>query len=222
MAAMQQMFPCSQWSEIESESGRYRLWQVIVEPIPLPGECRYVLADLQRDGPIEMEPGGKIRHSLKCHAEHKSDPVLSNLLLEESAFLLEVTYSEPPAFPKARCIDPALSRDTLKGHPHFYFPDVICPMFPSDGDWSWSANTAADYLLHVSIWLLKTTVWEQIRKERGAGHWLGSEVDHSLERLLRIPTGRLCSCASGKSYKKCCRPAHLNAYLKRRTIGSSN
>lgn len=205
---MTNWFPMSQWYA-DSDSGHSNLrWEVIVEPVPPPTETVLVLSDLDRDGVVDIEKGGRLRHRLQCRAQHLPRHQFQDLVLEDRAFLIELAYREPPGHPQVRCIEPRLTASTLPGHPHFYGSEIVCPLFPPDGTWKWTQHTAADYLMHVAVWLLKTTVWEITSDIRGEGTWLGPDVGHSLDRLLRIQSGAQCACGSGNVYRKCCMRKH--------------
>lgn len=202
-------FPVSQWSERNDNRSVVRLWEIIVEPIPPPAELLLVLADLDRDGPIDMELNGKIRHSSRCHADHRSRDELRTIQLEDKAFLIELSYREPPGYPIAICAEPEISKITLPGHKHFYNQDIICPLFPPDETWHWRKNTAADYMVHVAVWLLKTAVWIATKEKCGKGTWIGAEVDHSLSRIIRTDARDDCPCGSGRKYRQCCMKRHI-------------
>lgn len=208
---MRHWFPVSDWSQVETESIKMRFWQVLVEPIPTGRELQLLISDLDRDGAVEMLRDGRLSHSARCHAKHEGPNSLKDLKLVDEAFLIEVLYREPPALPIARCIDPPLSRKTCPEHPHFYEPDIICPLFPPDRTWQWARNTAADYMVHVSVWLFKTAVWLVAKKASGCGYWLGSEVDHNPSRLSRTDASAPCMCGSGMPYRRCHRQIHRAA-----------
>jgi len=213
-------FPMSQWSERVQKGIAVRCWEVIVEPIPLPEELPLILADLDRDGWVEIEPGGRIRHLSRCHAEHVLRPGFEGINLTDEAFLIEMTYREPPAQPQARCLVPNWSKLTLPDHAHFYQDsdgDIICPLFPPDGDWQWWKNTAADYLTYVAVWLLKTKVWLAAKDNLGKEAWIGSWADHSLEAILRVYPEQSCPCGSGRKFKQC----HMPMYWKQKTYASN-
>ena len=205
---MTSWFPVSQWSESTSDGAESRKWDVIVEPIPPKRETALVYSDLHRGGPVDIEPGGRLRHNTRCHAQHQLHTQLHGVVVPDEAFLVELKYRMPPAHPAARCIDPPMSKDILPDHSHFYEPDLICPLFPPDGTWDWRKNTAADYLMHTAIWLVKTAVWKATRDARGEGIWLGSDVDHTLERVLSVPGSVQCPCGSGRRYRTCHRRKH--------------
>jgi hypothetical protein len=214
-------FPVSQWGERIQNNVSVRYWEVIVEPIPIPKELPLILADLDRDSWVDIEPGGRIRHHSGCHAEHVLKPELENLNLTNEAFLIELTYREPPAQPYARCLIPNWSKLTLPEHTHFYnngIGDIICPLFPPDDDWQWRKNTAVDYMIYVAIWLLKTTIWMSVKDKFGRGVWIGSWANHSLEAILRVHPEQKCPCGSGRKFKQCHMHQYILAYNQRRKI----
>lgn len=205
-------FPTSRWGERGEGGSQVRFWEVIIEPLPPADEICFIMADLARDGSVYVEQDGRLRHDPRCHAEHNLAPELPGVRLREEAFLVDLMYREPPGYPAARCIDRPLSKITLPDHPHFYNEGIICPIFPPDGSWQWRKNTAADYLTFVSIWLFKTVVWMETKKEGGAGIWMGSAAGHAIDDLLRIGPDADCPCGSGRKYRQCCRTKHVHIY----------
>ncbi len=208
---MSRWFPLSQWTQLAQKGTITRRWEAVIEPIPPPEDLPLVIADLDRDGWVDIEPNGKIRHLSGCHAEHPLRAGFEGIDLTDEAFLVELTYSEPPMQPQARCLVPQWSRLTIPDHSHFYQDgdgDIICPLFPPDDDWQWRKNTASDYLAYVAIWLLKTSVWLAVKIKLGNRAWIGSSVHHSLDALLRIHPEQCCPCGSGRKFKQC----HMRLY----------
>jgi hypothetical protein len=113
--------------------------------------------------------------------------------------------------------DPEISARTYRGHPHLYHPDVICPLFPPEKTWSWHTHNLVDYLGHVAVWLLKSQVWMATRDANGKGLWIGPDVSHDAEMLLRlVAPGDPCHCGSGRKYKQCHRPHDAVSFMAER------
>ena len=210
-------FPTSQWSTSTFNEPESRKWDIIIEPIPPTQETALIYADLDRGGPVEIEPGGRLRHNSRCHAQHPLDTRIDGVIVLDEAFLVELTYRAPPAHPVVRCIDPPVSKELLPDHPHFYESGAMCPLFPPDGTWEWRKNTAADYMTQAAIWLVKTAVWNATQETEGEGIWLGSDVDHTVERVLRVPGPAQCPCGSGRRYRTCHRREHWALAQRRGT-----
>lgn len=203
---MKMWFPISQWGERVERGRAIRFWEVIVEPVPSAPEVLLVLADLDRGGPVDMNPSGWIRHSQRCRADHKLREGFEGLEIPDTVFLLEAVYQEPPGHPLVRSLDPKVSCLRFPGHPHFYGGEVICPLFPPENTWRWKNHTMTDYLEHVAVWLLKHLVWKATQDRDGKGIWIGPDVEHSPMYLLWVirPSDQ-CHCGSGKTYRRCCR-----------------
>lgn len=218
-------FPTSQWRERVQNGKAERYWEVITEPVPLSHELPLIIADLDRDGWVDMEPSGRIRHSQHCHAEHSVREGFKNIEIHNDAFLIELTYREPPALPQARCLIPNWSKLILPDHEHFYNGagyNIICPLFPPDNTWQWRKNTAVDYMTYVSIWVLKTVIWLAAKEKLGKNSWIGSYANHSLEAVLKIDREQNCPCGSGLKFKQCHMPQYVLAYnqqIRQRRLG---
>lgn len=209
-AARRIWYPTSEWRERTEAGARLETWQVIIEPVPPPDELAAVLADLHRDGYLNVEPGGRLRHDPRCHAAHKLPDPLRDIAIPSAAFLVEAAFHPAPRYPVVRVLDPEVSRRTYPDHPHFYHPDVVCPFFPGDGTWRWSKDLVVDYFDHVAVWLVKSSVWLATRARTGIGTWIGPDVDHDPRFLLRVVDRRdPCPCASGHPYGRCCQRVHL-------------
>jgi hypothetical protein len=201
---MSSWYPNSQWAERKTNGINVRYWEILIESTPPPDELPLVISDLERDGIVDVEKNGKLRHSQQCHSDHKIHNETLNLKLIDDVFLIELTYREPPGYPMAKCIIPNWSKVTLPDHPHFYNEGFVCPIFPPDGTWQWRKNTAADYLHHVSTWILKTAIWKETKDKTGKGIWIGRDAGHTLDYLLRVNPNEDCPCGSGHRFHKCC------------------
>ena len=211
--AMRAWFPLSFLSGRPQHDGPVLLWRVLLNPYPQPEEMYMVLADLEADRPVDVSVHGRILHSADCIGQNH---VLRGLpwaqhdvqTLPAEPVQVELLYRPPPAHPQVRCVAPAWSTLSHPNHPHFYHPDVVCPLFPPDGDWRWAENTAADYLQFVSLWALKTWVWLATAR-RGRAVWLGSAHGHSRDDLRPVHPSASCTCGSGLPFGSCCRRSVL-------------
>lgn len=206
---MRAWFPLS-FSAMATWGGKpTRIWRVYMNPYPPPEEMYQVLADLEANGGVDLSTHGRVRHADDCVLP---DHVLRTVPWDASEvkripvepLLVELAYRRPPGHPRVTCITPAWSKLTLPDHPHFYLPNGICPLFPPDGDWTWSEDTAADYLQNVALWALKTWVWLATGRH-GRAIWLGSEQGHSPEDLRIARPNAQCTCGSGLPFDSCCR-----------------
>lgn len=206
-------FPTSEWGERAEDQRVVRCLRLVMQPLPPPDELPLVLADLDREETnlVQIEPDGQIRHHPRCGGRHSlRDERLTRLRLSDQAFLLEATLHRPPEHPRVRVLEPVISQRTYPGHPHLYDLEIICPLFPPEKTWSWNTHNLVDYLGHVAVWLLKSRVWIATRDQSGKGIWIGPDVPHDPETLLRIVApGDPCPCGSGRKYRQCHREYDL-------------
>lgn len=210
-AARRLWYPTSEWGERVEGEQAYRTLLAVIEPVPPVAELPLILADLRRGAIVSLEPGGHIRHDDRCHARHELPVELQHpeALLGDPAFIVEATFYTMKRDPAVRILDPEISLRTHPGHPHFYANGIVCPVFPPDKTWTWT-DSVTDYLDHVSIWLLKTLVWNATAR-MGTARWLGDDVHEPPDVFLRrVDRNDPCPCASGEIYRRCCRQLHLD------------
>lgn len=207
---MAQLFPQCQHRRLESPAQASLRWEVVITPLPPREEWDLVVADLDRGKTVEIASGGQIYHHLQCRDEHRLRKPLEVLIVPDLAVRVELIYQEPPAHPRVRVLEPKITPERFPGHPHFYADGCICPIFPPDGTWRWERDTAAEYLVHVAIWLVKHAVWKATQERNGRGVWIGPDVvQHSIASLMRhTDPSAQCPCGSGRPYRQCCRPRH--------------
>jgi hypothetical protein len=189
-------------------------------PIPPRDELPLIVADLRRPETsfVQLEPDGRMRHHPRCAGRHElPDERLAGLVLSDAAFLLSAALYGPPEHPRVRVVEPDISTRTYPGHPHFYRPDVICPLFPPEKTWSWHTHNLVDYLGHVAVWLLKSQIWIATRDANGKGLWIGPDVPHDAETLLRLTApDDPCHCGLGGKYKQCHRSQDMVRFMTER------
>lgn len=209
-AEVAEWFPGSESFDETLGTETFRCWHALIQPVSPETEVELVIADLDRDGAVDVSRHGTLLHSRTCRAEHRMRPPLQSLEIPAEVFLVKALYRAPPAHPVVWPVSPEISSNLYPGHPHFFAGGALCPLLPKDRTWRWKTHTICDYLMQVALWLFKSRVWISTKQRTGDGIWIGSDVDHSAENLLAIiqPEDECC-CGSAKRYKKCCRPRHL-------------
>jgi hypothetical protein len=64
--------------------------------------------------------------------------------------------------------------------------------------WLWQEHTVVDFMAHVATWLIKWTLWDQLKV------WVGHEMRHDPRFLSSVikPQDE-CWCGNGKRYADC-------------------
>lgn len=184
-----------------------RIWEGVLYPLPDDAsEIRLIMADVDAHRQVNVRQGGSIVHPEDCDEDHSLVEDLQGLIVTPRSFYLSATQDTPPSHPRVRALLPEISQETFFGHPHLYMSGEICPLFPPDGGWDGNRNTLADYLPHISIWLVKHIVWVSMRASGRKARFIGrDDAPHrDFDRLVR-PFGQ-CWCGSGKAYRHCHKP----------------
>lgn len=187
-----------------------RIWEGLLHPLPDEArEIRLILADLDADRKVNVRQGGSIVHPEDCKEDHSLAEDLQDLIVTPRVFYLSAAQDRPPSHPRVRALLPEISERTFFGHPHLYMSGEICPLFPPDGGWDGIGNTLADYLPHISIWLVKHMVWVSMRALGRKARFIGKDdaphgdFDRLISRLGQ------CWCGSGRAYRNCHKPGGI-------------
>lgn len=212
VAEVTREYPDAQWVEDEIGGHPTRVWRVTMNPIPAREELRQVLADLEQGREVCIRKRGQVGHFPDCeepwdiHAK-----LLPRLRLDPRPYVVELIY--PPFLngdtganhPRARVIDPEISRRTYPAHPHPGSNSYACPISPQATDWCWREGATLRYLDQVTLWILKSAVW--ILTGGGilaSAAWLGPASPHGpLDHLRSIDPAGPCWCGEGKTYGAC-------------------
>lgn len=206
--SMGKYFPQFSLAGLPLGTGPTAVWKGWVQPIRSTDHLEEMLDDLFHQRPVVMKAGGIIEHDPNCTAEHCRHEWMENVSNPFVEYKLEVQYAGGDVHPSAYVRDPVVP--SYKWWKHHYDDGSLCA-YPSWLDtWRSDRDTVVQFMLHVSEWLVKWTVWEQ------ANVWLGPEQDHNPGVLLReIRPEQQCHCRSGKKYGLCCRSKD-EAFVMRR------
>lgn len=167
--------------------------RVQLTPTPPPDELEWILSDLDARAQVAIGERGQVRHASSCTRVHSKIGIGK---LEPQAYAAVVELRPPPTYPRAWVVSPDISRRTFPDHPHMYPDGAACPFYPPDRTWTW-ANTPAQFLHQLAIWLLKTQVWI------ANGRWIGPDVGHRFGERPPLRRDDPCHCGSGKIYRHC-------------------
>jgi SEC-C motif len=192
---MRDYYPLFSLSVTTTGIEREAIWTGRVQPIRTIEMLEELLDDIHNERPYYILPDGEVLHHPSCTATHKQHGWTEKLINPHVVYELEVRYGGRQAHPKAYVRDPLLPEDN---RPHTFNDGSICPYAPWNQVWLWEEHSVVDYMGHTLGWLIKWTVWEQVKT------WIGPEMSHDPRFLLRtVGPNKQCWCGSGTKYKKC-------------------
>lgn len=208
--AMKIKYPSFSVSGLPIGTGPIAIWKGWIQPIRNRESLELLLSDLANNHPVRVLHSGEIIHKPDCKNQHESLPWLKKLKKPDAAYKLKVTYNGGTQHPKAFIIEPLKHLRELR---HIFRDGSICAYPPWEDIWHWQYSTVADFMDHISIWLLKNTVWQQV------GLWIGDEMPHNTEFLYNtIKPFEECWCRSGQLYGMCHRESDQNTLSKLRMV----
>lgn len=191
--AMRQFYPQFSVSGSPLGTGNCAVWKGWVQPIRDNLNLEELLDDLACDRPVEVLPGGEVRHASNCKAKHRDHDWMEDVCDPLTRYKLEVRYSGTQKHPRGFVREPILSSPK-----HMWGDNAICGYPAWENVWLWEKHTVVDFMDHALVWLVKTTVWNQTKV------WIGSERPHDLPFLLAsIRLNQQCRCGSGEPYGTC-------------------
>ena len=186
---------CPNFSYAPDISGVGGSWTGTIAPLASLDRLNDLLDDLHHRRAVFTVANATLRHLPGCttdHCEHEwMNRVRSDELRRE--FTTRVYYSGTHEDP--RCWVEGI--DQTNGR-HMWTDGSICPFMSSTAAWDWRTDTIADFLGHVSIWLVSWMVFQQ------TGIWIVGEHGNTPGyHLAHIRPSELCWCRSGRKYRKC-------------------
>ncbi|MGE0127598.1 MAG: SEC-C domain-containing protein [Blastocatellales bacterium] len=192
--AMQDYFPAFSL-DLRENGQKGAVWKGKVQPIQTAESLAELLDDIHCERPVWVLAGGEVRHHHLCNSTHTHHAWVDGLTNPFIVFDLEARYGGHKQHPKVFVRNPKMPLPKTK---HTFGDGSICPYAPWENVWLWERDTAADYLGHACVWLIKWLVWDQ------TGIWVGPEMSHDKSFLSRtIGRNNQCWCGSGLKYKKC-------------------
>jgi hypothetical protein len=154
-----------------------------------------LLDDIHHNRDVYTAWRGSIRHLESCTATHDQHEWMERVRPEELArtFTVRLEYSGGSEDPRC-CV---VGIDRTNGR-HMWGDGSICPFLSSKRTWDWTRDTVADFVGHVSIFILTWMVFQQ------TGIWIvGEHGGTPSYHIATIRPNDHCWCRSGKKYRKC-------------------
>ncbi|MCI0723819.1 MAG: SEC-C domain-containing protein [Acidobacteria bacterium] len=172
-------------------------WKGTIRPAPLgnPDELEKLLDDIHHHHPVYGAPNGELRHLSTCTAQHCRHSWMDQIHDLRVEFSVLIFYSGGRDHPRCWVLSPEIPPAKRR---HFWNDGSICPFLASDNSWVWDRHTVADFVPHVSVWLLVWLVYDQ------TDVWIVGEHEGSAQyHLSVISPSDQCWCRSGRKYFKC-------------------
>jgi hypothetical protein len=170
-------------------------WMGIITPLTRPKHLLELLDDIHHNRPVFAVANAALQHLPCCAVTHCSHDWMNCLRPDEllREFTVRIYYSGTHEDP--RCWIQGI--DGTNGR-HMWSDGSICPFMSSTAAWDWRSDTVADFVGHVSIWLVTWMVFRQ------TGIWIvGEHCNTPGYHLRNIDHNSLCWCRSGRKYRKC-------------------
>lgn len=154
-----------------------------------------LLDDIHHNRAVSTAPGGATRHYSSCTRNHCLHEWMERLRPEEllRAFNVRIFYTGDREDP--RCFVEGITNENGR---HVWSDGSICPFLSSKHAWNWTRDTIADFVGHVSLWLISWMIFHQ------TGVWIvGEHSGTPTYHRTHIHPNDNCWCRSGKKYRKC-------------------
>lgn len=177
------------------EPGGGGSWSGPITPIKSTERLLDLLDDIHHNNPVYMAAGAELRHLAACEKSHCNHPWMDKVQPQDlvRTFQARLTYSGSHDDP--RCWTTGI--DLTNGR-HMWSDGSICPFMSSSTTWDWMEDTVADFVGHVSVFLVSWMVFQP------TGVWIVGEHGNSgTYHASTIRPNDLCWCRSGKKYRKC-------------------
>lgn len=194
---------------VPDPSGVGGLWSGPIAPIRSAERLLDLLDDIHHRNPVYTTQNAELRHLKECQESHCKHPWMDQVRPEElvQQFDVRIYYSGGRDDP--RCWIKGI--DVTNGR-HMWRDGSICPFMSSSAAWDWATDTVADFVGHVSIWLISWLISHR------TGVWIVGEHGNTPQyHLGTIKPNNLCWCRSGKKYRKCHMQEDQILTWKRRT-----
>ncbi len=170
-------------------------WSGSIAPLRSLERLGELLDDIHHHRPIYTAANAELRDLSSCKAEHCRHAWMEKVRPDEllRSFNILIGYSGTHEDP--RCWVEGI--DSKNGR-HMWSDGSICPFMSSTAAWDWMRNTVADFVGHVSIWLLSWMIFQQTNV------WIVGEHGNTPGyHVSNITPNQLCWCRSGRKYRKC-------------------
>jgi hypothetical protein len=186
---------CLNLSYALDASGLGGSWTGTIAPLASSEQLTLLLDDIHHRRAVFTVANAGLQHLPGCAADHCQhdwmDRIRSDELLRE--FNARIYYSGTHEDPR-RFIEGI----NLTNGRHMWTDGSICPFMSSTAAWDWRSDTVADFIGHLSVWLISWMVFQQTTV------WIVGEHGNTPGyHLTHIRPSDLCWCRSGRKYRKC-------------------
>jgi hypothetical protein len=170
-------------------------WRGVVQPIQSLEHIEELLDDICHHRHVYAAPRGELHHLIDCRTNHCRHPWMDLIADLRIAFEVEIYYDGTREHPKCWVLSPIIPPEKQF---HMWADGSICPFLASEDAWVPNRHTVADFIPHVSLWLVTWAVFDQ------TGVWIAGEHGGTPEYHLEVvrPSDQ-CWCRSGRKYRKC-------------------
>ncbi len=197
--AMAEFCPNLAYQPLPPSAGGGGQWAGVIQPIVSAENLAQLLDDIHHNQPVYGAPRGELRHLPDCKVEHCDHGWMQRTGDLRAPFTIAIHYLGGRAHPRCWVVSPHIPKERGR---HIWDDGSICPFLASDDAWVYDRDTVADFVPHISVWLVTWLVFQR------TGVWIVGEHEGTPEHHLEIihPTDQ-CWCRSGRKYRKC----HLRA-----------
>lgn len=176
-------------------SGSGGWWTGEIVPLKSIDRLSELLDDIHHHQAVYTAANAELRHLSGCTAEHCRHEWMDNVRPTEllRPFSIRVGYSGGHEDPRCWVED-----INLQNGRHMWSDGSICPFMSSTATWDWLRDTVADFIGHVSVWLVSWMIFQQ------TAVWIAGEHGNTPGyHASTIKPNDFCWCRSGRKYRKC-------------------
>lgn len=171
------------------------VWRGSIQPIVSLEGLEELLDDIHHNRRVYGAARGELRHLTTCQADHCHHDWMDRIRDLRIPFTVRVHYSGGRDHPRCWVLSPPIPPENRH---HMWADGSICPFLASEDAWVWDRHTVADFIPHVSVWLVTWAVFDQ------TGAWIVGEHEGTPQYHLEIiKPSHQCWCRSGKKYRRC-------------------
>jgi hypothetical protein len=170
-------------------------WTGVIQPVQGVDELIELLDDIHHNRALRCGKDGELRHLSPCAATHCRHPWMNHIGDLRVPFTVMIHYSGLRDHPRCWILSPQIPPDQRR---HFWNDGSICPFLASESIWTWDRHTVADFVPHISVWLVTWLIFSR------TGDWIVGEHAATPEyHLAVVKPSDQCWCRSGRKYRKC-------------------
>src|SRR2546427_2552797 len=186
------------YDAVPPSAGGGGAWNGLIQPTVSLDGLEHLLDDIRHNRPVYCAPRGELKHLATCETPHCRHLWMDQIGELRVPFTVSIYYSGGRDHPRCWVVSPSIPTEKRR---HTWGDGSICPFLASEDSWVWDRDTVADFVPHISIWLLTWLVFDQ------TAQWIVGEREGTPEyHLSVIRASDQCWCRSGRKYRKCHMP----------------